>query len=50
MKCGLCGHEMTRDCGYAGVSEGETDVRLCHADDHSCYIDWTVYGKRPEKH
>lgn len=23
-------------------------VRLCHADDHSCYNKWTFDGKRPE--
>ena len=38
--CGLCGHAPA--CGFA-ESDG---VRLCHADDHSCYHRWTVYGER----
>lgn len=25
-------------------------VFLCHADDHSCYYLWTVYGVRPERY
>lgn len=49
--CGLCGHEITEGldpkCGAAGVWRGKTWTRLCHADDHSCYHRWTVYGDRP---
>ena len=42
--CGLCGHKIVFErCGSA-----EADgVPLCHADDHSCYQRWTLYGERP---
>ncbi len=44
--CGLCGHKFddpVNPCGYAAVG----DIVLCHAADHSCYVAWTVEGKRP---
>lgn len=31
--CAMCEHDPA--CGYATVGE----YRLCHADDHSCYMD-----------
>jgi len=50
--CELCGHDMSATpgnvskCGYAAVANlGET-IYLCHADDHSCYQRWTVFGER----
>lgn len=43
--CGLCGHKPA--CGSASVTSGDTQVDLCHEDDHSCYHQWTVYGVRP---
>lgn len=45
MACGLCGHEPA--CGSASVTQGVQEVWLCHADDHSCYHQWTVYDARP---
>ena len=48
--CGLCGH-LVRKKGFTGVGpcgwafDGTTP--LCHADDHSCYQRWTLYGERP---
>ena len=47
--CGLCSHHMTLEaCGSGSYWSKETgQVDLCHADDHSCYHQWTVYGKRP---
>jgi hypothetical protein len=44
-RCGLCGHvrNLAR-CGHANAD----NVYLCHADDHSCYHRWTVYGERPQ--
>ncbi|HBJ73477.1 MAG TPA: hypothetical protein DDY88_07195 [Actinobacteria bacterium] len=43
--CGLCDRKITFDrCGMA--SAGETN--LCHADDHDCYVEWTVHGTRPD--
>lgn len=41
--CVLCGH--TPACGSARNAEGG---RLCHTDDHSCYHQWTVYGRRAD--
>lgn len=32
--CGICGHDPA--CGHAQIN----DIWYCHADDHSCYIDW----------
>jgi hypothetical protein len=47
-KCALCGHEKPFEgCGYAGVTEGETRIVLCHSEEHDCYRLWTVYGRRP---
>ncbi len=40
--CGLCNEVAL---GWA-VADG---VRLCHDDLRSCYHQWTVYNKRPEK-
>lgn len=47
-RCFLCGHEPS--CGSAAVYDMYADRKLflCHADDHSCYHRWTVYGERPE--
>lgn len=45
MKCGLCGHDPA--CGFASVEVGDDITYLCHEDDHSCYEQWTVHGKRP---
>ncbi len=42
--CGLCGHDPV--CGSASVTTGEDTVELCHVDNHSCYHQWTVYGRR----
>lgn len=52
MNCRLCGHDVSLGalgpCGTSSVTlpDGRT-VWLCHADDHSCYHRWTVYGDRP---
>lgn len=49
-RCSLCGHVITfARCG-GGEAIGADGVHhyLCHADDHSCYHRWTVYGDRPE--
>lgn len=54
-RCVLCGHSVTHldeegglgDCGFASAYWGGVQVRLCHADDHSCYEAWTVRGARP---
>lgn len=32
--CGICGHNPA--CGHAQIN----DIWYCHADDHSCYMDW----------
>lgn len=43
MTCGLCGHEVVwPGCGMAGVWVDGVSVRLCHADDHDCYGQWTL--------
>lgn len=43
--CALCGKVAT---GYAAVWEDDGfKRRLCHTDDVSCYVRWTVYGDRP---
>lgn len=39
--CHLCDHDPA--CGHARNADGG---RLCHTDDHSCYHQWTVYGRR----
>jgi hypothetical protein len=39
-QCGLCGEPAK---GFA-MANG---IRLCHADERSCYRRWTVYGERP---
>lgn len=42
--CALCEHDPA--CGSASVQRDEEIVYLCHEDDHSCYHEWTVYGRR----
>jgi hypothetical protein len=44
--CRLCGHVAADHAeGFMG---GEADGQpLCHVDDHSCYVSWTVQGERP---
>lgn len=53
MNCGLCGHEITKECNAGGyyqkTDDGEIDIKLCHpdypSDDHrDCYHLYTVYG------
>lgn len=46
--CGLCGHDIVFDaCGDANVTSiGGEKTHLCHTDDHSCYVAWTVYQIR----
>lgn len=47
--CALCGHPpVSSKCGQASVTEAGVERFLCHADDHSCYHRWTVYGERPK--
>lgn len=48
MTCALCGHDSADNwrCGSASASENGQRVFLCHADDHSCYVEWTLYGRR----
>ena len=39
--CALCGHDVAEEEGGAAQFEdGRPDVRLCHADDHSCFVPW----------
>lgn len=45
--CALCGHDPA--CGMASATREGEHVHLCHADEHSCYQCWTVYGERPER-
>lgn len=45
MKCALCGHERTPECGYATVN----GRFICHPDDDrtfDCYVMHTIYGHR----
>ena len=45
MKCALCGHERTPECGYATIN----GRFICHPDDDrtsDCYYLHTVYGHR----
>lgn len=46
--CALCGHR--GDYAHVGASAltENTWHWLCHDDTHSCYVEWTVYDKRPE--
>jgi hypothetical protein len=53
--CRLCGHDPA--CGLASITSDEAshpgnrpygDVFLCHDDSHSCFVEWTVHGRRPE--
>lgn len=47
INCGLCRHAMHFDtCGFASVTEDGQTIHLCHGDDHSCYVAWTVGGMR----
>lgn len=46
--CALCGTDPAR--GNASVWASGTKIPLCHGDEQkvSCYVQWTVYNKRPE--
>lgn len=52
-QCGMCDHDPA--CGQASVYHDQpvtihkrafkagTSIYLCHADDHSCYEEWTMH-------
>jgi len=46
-QCALCGARAKYLGGYASDEQGA--VYLCHNDERSCYIEWTVFRVRPDK-